>query len=317
MEKRIAIYNDVIKHLKDVSPNTCISKKNKSFNNVFYIGKRIGTKSKYGHVYTMADKKATVKIALKVIDDVKQIHTIDGMDSELYVMRKLLSRKGPHIHLPIIYGIYDCRLDKNKDVWIHSVRPSDSSSTDLDSYESTPMKSRYTIILNELADGDLKDIVNTPSVKNNYNTMKSIMFQSVVSIYTYHKLGFIHKDAHYGNFLYHKIPVSKSKKTCICYQYGKKKYYIENCGYVIVIWDFGFSKKGKNDRRDYLRILRILHSFVPAELLSDIKKIPYLDSAIASKNPDLIISEKRLIQDMLDLLTSAEPIGDIIHTVKI
>ena len=310
MEKRIQIYNDVIKHIKDVSPDTCISKKSKSFNNVFYIGKRIGTKSKYGHVYTMANKKSTIKIALKVIDDVKQIHTISGIDSELYVLKKLLTRKKPNIHLPIIYGIYECRLDSNKDVWIHSVRPSESSYTDSD--ESTPIKNKYTVILNELADGDLKDIVHTPSVKKDYNTMKSITLQCIISIYIYHKMGFVHKDAHYGNFLYHK-----TNNTCICYVYEKKKYYIDNFGYTIVIWDFGFSKKDKKDKKDYLRILRILYSFIPDTLLKDIKKIPYLDGAILNKNPDLIKSEKDLIRDILTILASSKPTGDIVHTVKI
>jgi predicted unusual protein kinase regulating ubiquinone biosynthesis (AarF/ABC1/UbiB family) len=111
-------------------------------------------------------------------------------------------------------------------------------------------------LLNELANGDLKTFIPLNYLNNDLliNTIQQIY----ISILSFHKkTGFIHFDAHWGNFLYHKI-----KPGGYFHYYIKdlnKNFYIENKGYLWIIWDYGFAKKIEPNKEksvlvDYYRI---------------------------------------------------------------
>lgn len=77
---------------------------------------------------------------------------------------------------------------------------------------------------------------------NLWNTCSSnnLVYQCFVSIYFLHKLGYIHKDSHSGNFLVHKVCNNTIKEWT--YTINDKKVSIPIEEYLIVIWDFGKSQ---------------------------------------------------------------------------
>ena len=93
----------------------------------------------------------------------------------------------------------------------------------------------YSIILYELAEGDLMSFIN----KNIDTEMwKNIYEQVFMSIFILHNMGYIHNDTHRGNFLYRKI----NKGGCFHYKINGNDYYIKNLGILWMIWDFGNSR---------------------------------------------------------------------------
>ena len=105
--------------------------------------------------------------------------------------------------------------------------------------------------------GDLKMLMS--SKKQTTTFMKNAIIQIFFSISNFsHYTGFTHKDSHWGNFLYHKIEPG----GYFYYKVNGIDVYLENIGFIWIIWDFGFAKKIKSDNvmRDYLRII---HAFYP------------------------------------------------------
>jgi hypothetical protein len=69
----------------------------------------------------------------------------------------------------------------------------------------------------------------------------------------------IHNDAHFGNFLYHKI----KKGGYWHYRYNKTDIYVPNTGYLLVVWDPGLARKIEPNTEympytDYTRIFVVL-----------------------------------------------------------
>ena len=61
----------------------------------------------------------------------------------------------------------------------------------------------YIILLNELARGDLKHLCKKKDFLKNNELLYNVFAQIILSILTFHNLGYIHRDCHWGNFLYH------------------------------------------------------------------------------------------------------------------
>ena len=113
------------------------------------------------------------------------------------------------------------------------------------------------IILNELEQGDFKKIYNN---HNKSILLLNAISQNIISlIFFYYIMEKYHRDAHSKNFLYYKIP----KGGYLHYKIYNKDYYIENLGYIFVLWDFqyitDFNTKSINMTIDYERILRTLN----------------------------------------------------------
>lgn len=255
MTDRYIISKEISQYTNNIPNNQCILDDN-SYHK-FILESRIGSNSKYGHVYKMRTKDDKYSVAVKIMDDSVM------SKKEIGIFKKIKKNKKKNIHLPIIYNISYCNISNNKNIWLHSARPTSSSSIKLKSLETD-----YYIVLNELAEGDLKHFVN---MKQKKEILENVFVQVMMCILSFHNLGYKHLDTHWGNFLYHKV----EKKGYIRYKIEDKEFYIKNEGYIFTIWDFGFAKKKneypdktlpiekqikKSKDHDYLRILK---AFIP------------------------------------------------------
>ena len=125
---------------------------------------------------------------------------------------------------------------------------------------------KYSMIILEYFDGTILDLINSIFPLNPIRTFtpedielfNSIFAQLIISIYLFHnKFNYIHKDAHLKNFLYKKV---NADDKYFHYKIGDNNYYIKNCGYLVVLSDYGLSKKinyhhtnkdKKNKLKDY------------------------------------------------------------------
>lgn len=101
-------------------------------------------------------------------------------------------------------------------------------------------ENEYYIIINELAKMDLEKWLTKSHSEVEY---ESIIMQSILSIYFFHQLGYIHKDLHEGNILLHKTTPGGFWH----YMIGDKNIFIPNIGYLIVLWDFGEAEVISNE----------------------------------------------------------------------
>ena len=283
--------------------------------------KRIGTKSKYGHVYLVDNKKKNnnkIDLALKIIDvdNLNKHELVYGQDIELYILNMMLSSKTFNRHFLMIYGIYNCNIDKHKDVWIHDQRSISSYTEDT----LSTVHEQDVLILSELASGDLKSIIKSKKMNDRTNDKYYITMYHVFIYFIKWDLDIMIVITETS---YHKHVVSKSDPCCICYIHKRKRYYLPDMGITMNIWDFGLSKKiiskqhQINSMKDYIRILRILYSELPYNYTTWYNRIPNLLMAITTKNEQLLSKENMFISIIMNNMFSTKPIGRIIDTVKL
>jgi hypothetical protein len=118
---------------------------------------------------------------------------------------------------------------------------------------------------NELCNGDLKSLIKDKNLLSNEEFMFNIFFQTFISIATFHNVvGYVHKDCHYGNFLYQL----NNETGYYHYRAGNDDFYLKSCPYNMIIYDYGLShqiKQGNTNEEvvkvhkaiygDYARIL--------------------------------------------------------------
>ena len=220
---------------------------------------------KYGTKFDRLNKFA-VKITNQGKENKKEIKVLEDLTN------LVIDFKCPHF--PISYGFLRCNNSRVK-----SDNP-DEHSIVKDKHKVKQLfpelinKNKSLLIqLNELASGDLRyNLLNNIS-KDKLNIITQILL-SIMFFHNYTKSN--HCDTHSGNFLYHKIKPG----GYLHYNIYGKDYYLENQGYLWVIWDFGLimpftlnNKYGKADLKtpitfDYNYILNALN-FYDYELLSD------------------------------------------------
>lgn len=195
--------------------------------------KQIGSQSVYGMAYMNMGKgfAKLLKFSCKVMDAANK-----GNKSEVNLLRLMsqlaFEEKCPN--MPITYKSLKCAKKCNK--------------TDC----PTIVKDKqYFVVINELADMDLQNWF-----KNSYDyaTYESMLMQLMFSLYAFHNLGFVHHDAHLGNFLIHKIKPGGYWR----YQVKNVNVYVPNTGYLLVLWDPGLAQKGKNYDVDYDRCFNLM-----------------------------------------------------------
>jgi len=216
---RINNYRLVKQKLSLLNANDCLERKvfngvaGYTIRNIINLEKKIGTKSKYGTIYLTSIPKISgvYPIASKVMkNDTDNIN-------EVYIMTKITADiilKKVSKHFLMIYG--DCSCSKR-------------------------IASKIKLIsINELADGDLKMLINMREVAGNNELMFNILFQTFIAIATFHNIaGYTHRDAHYGNFLYQ----TNSEKGYYHYIFNGKDYYLKATKCNIIIFDYGFARK--------------------------------------------------------------------------
>jgi hypothetical protein len=249
LKNRIKYYkiinNYISQHLQK-DPYNCI---NVDKNNLIKIGsnivldKQIGSKSVYGLAFLShyIHKSDNLIFATKIIDSSKYYNIIEY--NILKLLTKLNIEKQICPHFPICYGALKC------DDYSHNII---NSKINLGKLENK----KLIFIFSELANNNLNNLLKSLDInlKVLFNTITQIMI-SIMFFNKYAKA--FHRDGHTGNFLYHKI----NPGGYFHYVINGIDYYIENLGYLWIIWDFGLIVQFSNNNNifsinyDYIKTL--------------------------------------------------------------
>jgi len=238
MSNRINLFNILRIKLALLKNTDCLEKKTYgdvngyTIRNIINLEKRFGTKSKYGAIYlTRVPALAnTFPIATKIM-----VYNTSNY-TEVKLMSLITTNiilKGVSRHFLIIYGSSVCSKKIAKKLKLISI--------------------------NELADGDLKMLTCMREVVENNELMFNLLIQTYISVATFHNIvGYIHRDTHYGNFLYQQ----NTEKGYYHYIFNGTDYYLKACKYNIMIYDYGFAKPISRDdyeEADYVKIKKDIY----------------------------------------------------------
>jgi hypothetical protein len=246
---RIKNYNGIRSQLTQLKEEECLEKKTfangttgYTIRNIINLEKRMGSKSRNSSIYltSISGVPKTSPIVAKVM----LYNTNNILETDLMTMiTNSLILKSVSRHFLMTYG--DCVCTKR-----------------------IAKKLRF-ISVNELADGDLKTLIEKREVVEDTELMFNMLLQIFISIATYHNLvGYLHRDTHYGNFLYQ----TNSEKGYYHYTFQGKDYYMKSCKYNMMIYDYGFSKKidSPEDAEGVIKkkegvfndYMKIIHAFI-------------------------------------------------------
>jgi hypothetical protein len=242
LNNRINRYKILMKKLSLLKDGDCLEEK--KFNtvngytirNIINLEKQIGRKSKTGSIYltNIPNLIGVYPIATKVMND--NISNRREVQIMKIITNKIILNNFSR-HFLMIYSSSLCSPE------IPLLTP----------------KLRY-ISVNELADGDLKMIMDNRDVLEDNDLILNLLFQTYISIATFqNNIGYAHNDTHHGNFLFHYN--NENIKGYYHYVFNEKDYYLKCCKYNIIIFDFGKAKNVYyehniiNIHRDYKRIL--------------------------------------------------------------
>ena len=275
---RKVYYKMVIKNLEIIpkKKDYCMRfyKMNKYNKPTFRLGSKIilktqiGSESNNGIVYlsSFRDKnkklfKYAAKIALYSFESYKESKTLKTLTDAV------LNNTCPHF--PILYGFVVCNSFKNFSTssFIESDKSDNKTSyknnvKDLKLYPklvADNYKSQFCCFINELANGDLIKFIDLHY--NNEKLLKNALAQIYLSLmFFYKEIKMFHNDAHWGNFLFHKIKAG----GYFHYKIFGVDYYLENLGYLWVIWDVERMIKFDNTENKKIKVdfYRIIHGFI-------------------------------------------------------
>ena len=251
LDKRIFYYKHITNKLKDINNKQCLkeyainSKKNNdvhgyNIGDTVFLTKKFGSISKYGYIYIASIKNEFGKypIASKIMinNRVNLFEAQINLKITEKVIKNMISR-----HFILTYKVIICDKISNKNL------------------PDIVLNKKYYVLLNELARGDLKQLCNSKMFLKNDKVLYNVFIQIMLSISTFHHLGFIHGDCHWGNFLYH-MNYNVVKNSYHHYNIYGKNYYLKSCEYTMYIYDFGFAEKIKSAKMslidsDYRRLI--------------------------------------------------------------
>ena len=241
LDRRIKLYNKAKIYLDKISEKECITKVKSgskdlmTLSNMLFMDKRIGTESAFGAIYlssvkNVPDLSVVSKITKKTKDNLTELIIMEKLTEKLVKTKKTK-------HFPLLYTTHICPDPKEK---------------------------LSVVSVNELCNGDLKMLVNDPS----YNDMKpevivNIIYQILISLTTFNNFGYLHRDTHWGNFLYQ----NNTEEGYYEYEYKGQSFWIPSCPYNIMLYDFGLSIKLKNpnDKKCFGEFLRPLYALQPED----------------------------------------------------
>lgn len=195
--------------------------------------KQIGSQSVYGMAYMNMGKgfAKLLKFSCKVMDA-----TNKGNKGEVELLRRMsqiaFEERCPN--MPITYKTLKCTKKCNNQECPAIIQ-----------------NKQYFVVINELADMDLQNWFKNAY---DYATYESMLMQIMFSLYAFHNLGYVHHDAHLGNFLVHQIKPGGYWR----YQVKNVDVYVPNTGYLLVLWDPGLADTGKHYDIDYDRCLNLM-----------------------------------------------------------
>uniref|UniRef100_A0A6C0CT97 Protein kinase domain-containing protein n=1 Tax=viral metagenome TaxID=1070528 RepID=A0A6C0CT97_9ZZZZ len=231
---KVALFEEKEGHLKEM----------------IYFDRRIGSESVYGTAYLNTGKglARVLKFSIKIMSD--------RFTSEVDLLKKMsqLAEKGTSPNMPITYAVKKC------------ITPKDMTLLKNPSAIKLMKTGGYYVVLNELANGDTHDFFKFTYTNREY---ESVITQMLFALQAFHNLGYVHNDAHLGNFLWHKI----SPGGFWQYQYNNTIIYVPNTGYLMVLWDPGFAKQKRlpdlYPNIDFYRTIRLLMSISTSKYYQD------------------------------------------------
>lgn len=286
---RIKYYKFISSYInqqKKDDPNNCLTYVNSNYyigNNII-LDKKIGSKSAYGVVFLSHFKTANKKkiiFASKIIDASKKYNIIEARI--LTYLTKLNTYRYICPHFPFTYGILKCNYNKF-----------DPNIKYL--LQKLYNKPKLLFIFSELANDNLHNLMKNPQITPNilYNALTQIF----ISIMFFNKyLQAFHSDGHSGNFLYHKIKPG----GYFHYKLNNQDYYVENLGYLWVIWDFGqvisFKEQSFPSSEDFIYKKKLSIDFDYSKILSSFIKY----NNRTNKMPNLNIIQDNIYKFTYDI----------------
>lgn len=293
---RIKFHDIMTKYLEDMQP--CLKEHEgklylftKSKEPIVYFDKRIGSESAYGVAYLNMGKGLAklLKFSCKLMSS-----KIKGHKQEIDILAEMSQMviKGKSPNMPITYKSLKCAKQCHLDI-----------CPELTQYNG------YYVVINELANMDIQ----TWFLKSyDIETYSSVIMQLIFSIYSFHLMGYSHNDAHLGNFLIHEIQPGGYWR----YQIKGVDVYVENKGYLLVMWDPGMATKLESYTIDYSRALSLItnmHTY-KSYMKKGMKVLPtpFIDRVMVPISNILQFSYKPEVDAMLDVLKYIKT--DIIKT---
>ena len=266
--KRKAMFDELIEYSIDIGEKDCI--KLDSINNKLIINDEIIKLSNitidkylssgcYGLIFVSSENDG-VKYVIKFI----KIN--DKNNEEVNIMIDIRNKNTNDIpnYINIVNYHLNCNIIDN------------SINNNILTGINNCFKSKsYAMIILEYFDGTIFDLLQNlfplfPLKKaiTNLDIFYSIFAQLLLSICLFHnKFKYYHRDAHLKNFLYKKVNDNDNDKY-FHYKINENNYYIKNCGYIVILSDYGKSKKidvSKSNHiklfEDYEDIINILCSY--------------------------------------------------------
>ena len=296
------IFKNIIKLLKyDTNEEQCLvplkGRNLYAINKRIILKKRIGHDSVYGTIFysTINNYKFITKIQLNDTYGSNEVNILKKIRT--YVLKTL------NFHLPLFIKNFTC---KSYDIFDKRL-PVNITEKYYYSYNST---------LAELADGSIHEYIQKLFESTMFNIEKKLISaikQCLIALMTLHYIGIYHRDAHLGNFLYHKV---KNTHGYYQYNYKGKKFYLENTGAIFMVWDFGKSKPIEDF--NFLQDYNIFVSYV----IKHIKKYkvefkPFFNDFLESLTEDMNVYKNR--DDIIAkfFLDYKKPTGELLGTVKL
>jgi hypothetical protein len=210
------------------------------------LNKRIGNDSTFGEAYLSEFREKSKKL-LTFVSKIYELNSKTNQELEILELLTNKVRMGICPHFPITYGYIKCEKLNGSDSFKKSNSKNLSVEQDLKNYPKIYQNiidnnSTLITLFNELANGDLKSFFT--DYQGHTEKILNSLIQILLSIvYFYYHINKTHNDCHWGNFLYHKI----KKGGYFHYKIFDEDFYLENLGFLWVIWDFDFTKSIKDE----------------------------------------------------------------------
>ena len=262
--------------------------------NKIILRNRIGRDSAFGIVYYSYIRDSKIKKLYKFA--VKIVANTYGNNVENNILKQLTESviKNECPHFPILYKTLYCNASTFKNTEI-DYSP-ESASESLSKFKTTKAllpkivknaltkKINLIMFINELANGDL--VAFAQKYNKDDKLIINAIIQIILSILFYYKVtNSFHKDAHAGNFLFHKIKPG----GYFHYRINKTDFYLENLGFLWVIWDFGAS----------MPFTQCGTTYITSDISNILEKINILTVKKDTKLSHYVNSQKSLIHNFL------------------
>ena len=226
------------------------------------------SKGCYGLVFIGSNSSTTNKYIIKIIPssnhNKKEIETMKEImnyniqphnniiPNYVYLLSYYLNCNEIKDHSNSYLNIIRTNITAQKEKDITSRTPKTPKTT-TSNKKNTIQDGSYSIIIMEQFDETIKNLLSLyidtdrcfididNYTSDNIELFNSIFAQIILSLYILHnKFKYYHNDAHLSNIFYKKI--TKDNKY-FYYNINGINYYIKNCGYLVVLGDFGLSEK--------------------------------------------------------------------------